>query len=173
MGNACKIACGPTPAYSETVTPTCVYIVANGYRQLRLGLTKSLDVELFMLRAQAAGNARHKRLRLVWFQELGSMRAAMARLSELTELSKKELAAFVDSVNPTWNDLRPETVAAGRPIAMSPADVALRQLVELAIRPEEDDPGLGGVGAVLSGWPDFPRPRSGSAAAPLPHNDQE
>ena len=159
-------------------SPTYVYIAASEDRRLIVGIAKDLEAAMYVLRTGVTGWAAKLGVtRLVWFGACESVREAAEIRSKLRRMGPKKRRALIETTNPEWHDLLPPKVAAGRVGAISRevAELAdlqdrvaliLERLREFGIDPE--NPGMGGVGAMLPGWPDFPRPRLGSAAASLP-----
>ena len=90
---------------------TFVYISTDPYRNLALGVTKDLDVEAFIQEGALAGS-----VKIVYSEEHPSIKEALARVKQLTKMSKKARARFINKVNPNWKDLAPRKVyAAPRP----------------------------------------------------------
>jgi len=87
--------------------PTFVYISTDPYRNLSLGLTKDLDVEAFTQEV-----ALDRPVKIVFCEEHPSIKEALARVKQLTKMSKKRRARFITKVNPNWKDLAPRPVYA-------------------------------------------------------------
>ncbi len=170
--------------------PTTAYIFANSAGRIRFGVTKDLAFELDRVR----GEPHWETAGCVWWRELASLAEASRWAHEFRRMGPRRRRALIEERNPDWQDLsgRPARarVLAGMGTFTEFSDewfmrtAALRtRLAELGIDPEEFDPdgnywgksdssggdfGLGGVGAVRKGWPDFPTPRVGSAANEWP-----
>jgi predicted GIY-YIG superfamily endonuclease len=82
--------------------PAFVYISTDPYRNLTLGVTKDLDVEAF-----TQENASDLPVKIVFSEEHASIKEALARVKQLTKMSKKARARFITRVNPSWKDLAP------------------------------------------------------------------
>lgn len=157
-----------------------VYIAASEDRRLIIGITKDLEAAMYLLRSKATGwSSKLGVTRLVWFGECETLREAAECRSKLRRMGPKQRRALVEETNPEWRDLLPPKVAAGTAGSevseladlQARVQAILQRLRDLGIDP--DNPGLGGVGATLPGWPDFPRPRAGADAAPWPRCDDD
>jgi putative endonuclease len=84
-----------------------VYILASLNRRLYIGVTNDLERRVFQHRAGRAGafTARYRITRLVYFEQTGDVRAAIAREKELKRWSRARKVALIESGNAGWVDL--------------------------------------------------------------------
>jgi len=86
-----------------------VYMMTNRSRVvLYTGVTSSLEVRLwFHARAGAKSfTKRYKVDRLVYFEEYDNPSDAIAREKEIKKWRREKKNALVETLNPTWDDLR-------------------------------------------------------------------
>jgi putative endonuclease len=84
-----------------------VYILASLNRRLYIGVTNDLECRVLQHRAGRAGafTARYRITRLVYFEQTGDVRAAIAREKELKRWSRARKVALIESGNAGWVDL--------------------------------------------------------------------
>jgi putative endonuclease len=86
----------------------CAYILASGGAgALYTGMTSDLLARLYQHRTGITkGWAAHKRaLRLVWFEQLGSMESAIAREKRIKRWNRDWKLNLIEGANPEWLDL--------------------------------------------------------------------
>ncbi len=86
----------------------CVYILTNwSGRVMYIGVTNDLQRRLYEHRHQMADGftERYNVHKLVYFEQTGDIRAAIAREKQLKGWSREKKNALVASANPTWRDL--------------------------------------------------------------------
>jgi putative endonuclease len=87
-----------------------VYIVASLSRTLYVGVTSDLLRRIYQHRhkLQDGFTARYNVDRLVYFEHVTDVNAAIAREKQIKAWSRKKKAALIDAVNPGWADLAEE-----------------------------------------------------------------
>ena len=94
------------------VCANIVFIAASRRQDLHIGLTKDLDVSMYMLRRQVSGRVAKLLIdRLVYFEAFETLGAARRRLLQIRAMSRKQRLALVSSVNPGWVDKMPDPVS--------------------------------------------------------------
>ncbi len=86
----------------------CVYILTNwSGRVMYIGVTNDLQRRLYEHRHQMADGftKRYNIHKLVYFEQTGDIRAAIAREKQLKGWSREKKNALVASANPMWRDL--------------------------------------------------------------------
>jgi putative endonuclease len=85
-----------------------VYILASRSRQLYVGVTNSLERRMKEHCAALPGSytARYSINRLVYFEHRDYVLNAIARETEWKCWTRKQKVSLIESVNPTWEDLR-------------------------------------------------------------------
>ncbi len=86
----------------------CVYILTNwSGKVMYIGVTNDLQRRLYEHRHQLADGftKRYNVHKLVYFEQTGDVRAAIAREKQLKGWSREKKNALVASANPTWRDL--------------------------------------------------------------------
>lgn len=86
----------------------CVYILTNwSGKVMYIGVTNDLQRRLYEHRHQLADGftKRYNVHKLVYFEQTGDVRAAIAREKQLKGWSREKKNALVTSANPTWRDL--------------------------------------------------------------------
>ena len=86
----------------------CVYILTNwSGKVMYIGVTNDLQRRLYEHRHQLADGftKRYNIHKLVYFEQTGDVRAAIAREKQLKGWSREKKNALVASANPTWRDL--------------------------------------------------------------------
>ena len=87
-----------------------VYIVASVSRTIYVGVTNDLARRMYEHRTKATDGftAKYNVNRLVWFEDTGDVRAAIAREKQIKRYSRKKKMALIEAANPAWNDLAEE-----------------------------------------------------------------
>lgn len=88
----------------------CVYILASGPRgTIYIGVTSDLPGRLFQHRNGVTGGfaSRYKAYRLVWYEVVECMDAAIAREKQLKRWHRDWKCNLIERQNPEWNDLAP------------------------------------------------------------------
>ena len=87
-----------------------VYIVASVSRTIYVGVTNDLARRMYEHRTNATDGftAKYNVNRLVWFENTGDVRAAIAREKQIKRYSRKKKMALIEAANPAWNDLAEE-----------------------------------------------------------------
>jgi putative endonuclease len=85
----------------------CVYILANRSRNLYVGVTSDLERRLIEHRdgLVAGFTTRYRIFRLVEFEVLGDVTAAIAREKEIKGWRREKKIRLIERANPTWADL--------------------------------------------------------------------
>ena len=85
-----------------------VYILANGFRKLYIGITTELEIRVRQhkqRRDPKCHTARYNINRLVYFDRFTTVTAAIAREKQLKGWSRAKKIALIEKINPTWQDL--------------------------------------------------------------------
>lgn len=84
-----------------------VYILANHSRRLYTGVTNDLQRRMAEHRQKRTPgfSSRYNLHRLVYFEETGDVREAIAREKQIKGWLRSKKIALIESVNPTWKDL--------------------------------------------------------------------
>jgi putative endonuclease len=84
-----------------------VYIVASRSRNLYTGVTNNLERRISQHRqGPVPGFTKRYRIhRLVYYEEFGDIRAAIAREKQVKHWDRRKRLALIDAQNPTWKDL--------------------------------------------------------------------
>jgi hypothetical protein len=146
---------------------TCVYMVADRRHRLTLGLTKSVDFEMWRLRRARPQD----HLRLVYQVWFPTIREALAHLNELEGLSVRTRRKRVERGNPSWIDFSPEPVVAGSAEVRDRFSEELGSLWSDFVDPLDDDPPANGGVAVAV--PRGPGPRAPGNRQELPFEPEE
>ena len=88
--------------------PYCVYILTNwNGKVMYIGVTNDLQRRLYEHRHQLVDGftKRYNVHKLVYFEQTGDIRAAIAREKQLKGWSREKKNALVASANPAWRDL--------------------------------------------------------------------
>ncbi len=87
-----------------------VYILANAYRTIYVGVTGNLEVRLWEHRhGKDAGWAKKYGLdRLVFYECFPDMNAAITRETQLKKWSRSKKLKLIEQMNPKWFDLSAE-----------------------------------------------------------------
>ncbi len=90
-----------------------VYILANMHRTLYVGVTNDLQRRVY---EHAHGlmpgfTSRHGIRDLVYFEETPDVNAAIAREKQIKGWLRAKKVALIESMNPTWQDLRASMLA--------------------------------------------------------------
>ena len=85
-----------------------VYIVASRSRNIYTGVTNDLERRISQHKQGfVQGFTRRYRIhRLVYYEEFGDIRAAIAREKEVKHWDRKKRLALIATQNPTWKDLK-------------------------------------------------------------------
>ena len=91
-----------------------VYILSNRSHILYIGLTNNLRKRVFQHRQQTPDSftARYKINRLVYFERYQYVNNAIAREKELKHWTRAQKIALIESINPTWEELMPDSPIA-------------------------------------------------------------
>jgi putative endonuclease len=84
-----------------------VYILASRSRNLYTGITNHLERRVYQhKKGEIPGfTTRYRIHRLVYFETLGSVNAAIAREKQIKAWTRAKRVALVEKHNPTWDDL--------------------------------------------------------------------
>ena len=84
-----------------------VYIVVDPYGTFRVGVTNDLALRLLEYRRIDASNgaARREPTRLLYYEVLSSLRAAVDRERALKTWKRGRKKRLIKTVNPNWRDL--------------------------------------------------------------------
>jgi len=84
-----------------------VYILASVSRVLYIGVTNDLERRLFEHRQKLmlGFTAKDHVTRLVWFEQFGDIRDAIAREKQLKGWRRAKKIALIESANPNWREL--------------------------------------------------------------------
>ena len=88
--------------------PYCVHILTNwNGKVMYIGVTNDLQRRLYEHRHQLVDGftKRYNVHKLVYFEQTGDIRAAIAREKQLKGWSREKKNALVASANPAWRDL--------------------------------------------------------------------
>ena len=87
----------------------CVYILASKRDgTLYVGVTADLIRRVWVHREHPSGFcARYRVSRLVWYEPLPDMHAAIRREKRLNDWPRRYKVALIEAVNPEWGDLFP------------------------------------------------------------------
>ncbi|HEY5381324.1 MAG TPA: GIY-YIG nuclease family protein [Acidobacteriaceae bacterium] len=88
-----------------------VYILSSRSHILYIGVTNSLRKRISEHSKQTSGSftARYKINRLVYFEHYQYVNNAIAREKELKHWTRAQKIALIESMNPTWEELMPES----------------------------------------------------------------
>ena len=87
-----------------------VYILTNANRSvLYTGVTTSLTERIMQHRNHTFGGftAKYNLTRLVYFEEIGDVRDAIAREKLIKMWARKRKERLISAINPSWSDLMP------------------------------------------------------------------
>ena len=85
-----------------------VYILANGYQKLYIGITTELEIRVRQHKQKKDPNchtAKYNINRLVYFERFSRITAAIAREKQLKGWLRIRKLELIISTNPTWRDL--------------------------------------------------------------------
>jgi putative endonuclease len=88
-----------------------VYIMSSLSRTLYAGVTNDLErrmAEHKERKRPSSFTARYNVSRLVYFEPLSDINAAIAREKEIKRLTRKRKIKLIESLNPNWKDLSQE-----------------------------------------------------------------
>ena len=87
----------------------CVYIISNQYNKvLYTGVTAELRAGIWEHKTKFYPNsftAKYNCTKIVWFEVLAGIQAAIEREKQIKGGSRKDNEALINSINPTWKDL--------------------------------------------------------------------
>ncbi len=89
----------------------CVYILTNwNGKVMYIGVTNNLERRLYEHRHQLVDGftGRYNVHKLVYYEQAGDVRAAIAREKQLKGWSRKKKDALIAGMNPMWRDLSEE-----------------------------------------------------------------
>ena len=89
----------------------CVYILTNwNGKVMYIGVTNNLERRLYEHRHQLVDGftGRYNVHKLVYYEQEGDVRAAIAREKQLKGWSRKKKDALIAGMNPMWRDLSEE-----------------------------------------------------------------
>jgi putative endonuclease len=88
----------------------CVYIMASASRVLYTGVTNNLQrrVSEHRQRQVPSFSVRYNVRKLVYFEQFGDVRAAIAREKQIKGWLRAKKIALIESLNPGWKDLSTE-----------------------------------------------------------------
>lgn len=134
-----------------------VYVTADEDKNLTVRVTKDMSVALSFDQDEA-----RRPLRLVYFEQFGSVRDADKRWRKIARMSKVSLKRLIDQSNPSWQGL-----VAGTEWVTPFGDILGRLMGDFG-----DD--LDAGGGVLARNPRRPEgPRIGAAALEMPSPGEE
>ena len=84
-----------------------VYIMSSLSRTLYTGLTNNLERRVFEHKEGQSGSftARYNVNRLVYFEDFGDIREAIAREKEIKKMTRRHKPKLLESMNRDWRDL--------------------------------------------------------------------
>ena len=87
-----------------------VYLMANESRMLYTGVTNNLErrVSEHSGKMYAGFTKKYNIKRLVYYEEMGDVRDAIAREKQIKGWLRSKKVALVESLNPQWRDLSEE-----------------------------------------------------------------
>ncbi len=87
-----------------------IYIMANRSKTLYIGVTNNLERRLYEHKHYlvAGFTSTYKMTRLVYFEEMSDVHAAIAREKQLKGWLRTKKVALIESINPDWRDLSEE-----------------------------------------------------------------
>ncbi len=85
----------------------CIYILASRSQNLYTGVTNNLELRLVEHRQGLVPGftARYRIFRLVYFEQFGDIRDAIAREKEIKAWRREKKIWLIERDNPTWADL--------------------------------------------------------------------
>ncbi|MEO5567212.1 MAG: GIY-YIG nuclease family protein [Gemmatimonadaceae bacterium] len=87
-----------------------VYILASRSRQLYIGVTNNLELRVAQHRVALRGFTAERRInQLVYYELTGDVRVAIQREKQLKGWRRLRKLRLVESMNPTWKDLLPQS----------------------------------------------------------------
>ena len=87
-----------------------IYIMANRSKTLYIGVTNNLERRLYEHKHYlvAGFTSTYKMTRLVYFEEMSDVYAAIAREKYIKGWLRAKKVALIESINPDWRDLSEE-----------------------------------------------------------------
>ncbi len=84
-----------------------VYIMANIARTLYIGVTNDLERRVYQHRHKITPGftSRYNLTQLVYYEEFGDIREAIAREKQLKGWLRAKKVALIEMMNPEWDDL--------------------------------------------------------------------
>jgi len=94
----------------ERIKSYCLYIVAGASCVIYIGVTNDIERRVLEHKSKSVPgfSGRYNLTKLVYFETISDVRAAIAREKELKGWVRRRKVALIESVNPSWNDLSPE-----------------------------------------------------------------
>jgi putative endonuclease len=85
----------------------CVYMLASRSRNLYIGVTNNVERRVFEHRQSLVPGFtdRYQIFRLVYFEQFGDIRDAVAREKEIKGWRREKKIRLIEQDNPTWVDL--------------------------------------------------------------------
>ncbi|MFO1473428.1 MAG: GIY-YIG nuclease family protein [Lysobacterales bacterium] len=93
-----------------------VYILASHYQgTLYIGVTSDLIARIWQHREHVVEGFtnRYGVVRLVWYEQHGSMESAILREKQLKKWNREWKIRLIETMNPDWKDLWPSIIGAG------------------------------------------------------------
>jgi len=92
-----------------------VYIMANRSKTLYAGVTNNIAQRVYQHKNKLVPGftSRYNTATLVYIEETGDVRAAIAREKQIKGWRRSKKIALVESLNPEWDDLSVTWFAAG------------------------------------------------------------
>ena len=87
-----------------------IYIMANRSKTLYIGVTNNLERRLYEHKHHlvAGFTSKYQMARLVYFEEMSDVYAAIEREKHLKGWLRAKKVALIESINPGWRDLSEE-----------------------------------------------------------------
>ena len=104
-----------------------VYILANGFKKLYIGITTQIEARVRQHKSRAdrkCHTAKYNITQLVYFERFTSIRTAIAREKTLKGWLRIRKLELIISTNPTWRDLSVEWGSAVEPFREPPTSSA-------------------------------------------------
>ena len=100
------------PRRADRMKTYAVYILASSSGVLYIGVTNDLESRVLQHKNKAhpGFTARYNVNKLVYFEFFSHVSAAIAREKQLKGWLRKRKIALIESTNPHWNDLSPNSL---------------------------------------------------------------
>ena len=84
-----------------------IYIISNESRMLYVGVTNDLHKRVFQHKSKLVPGftQKYNLYKLVYFEQFGDIRAAIAREKEIKGWLRSKKVAVIAAINPQWMDL--------------------------------------------------------------------